>query len=249
MQLSNKLLGQGCVKEHLKSFLRKSYGGYGDLIKQYEAPSPECYMAFWRLTIHSDILDWSDITPILDLVTDLDLITEFDHYLIVRASHRTFASDAACQQRTLTPPDTWFCPSFGLACVLMLIPISPELVLFPDFWASNIPLYFCFASMQSLNGSSVNRTELAKTRRSLLILWGGFLAGPKPNAAQGTQVHVIRHFGSFVRKKVNFQKHRVLKWVSRLVCSATCRLLCAYSFFCSCRSGVLSFIDYLFFAL
>ena len=39
----------------------------------------------------------------------------------------------ACQQKTLTPPDTWFCPTLGLACVLMSRPISPELVLSPDF--------------------------------------------------------------------------------------------------------------------
>ena len=39
---------------------------------------------------------------------------------------------AACQQRTLTPPDTWSCPTLGLACVLMSRPIFPELVLSPD---------------------------------------------------------------------------------------------------------------------
>ena len=38
MQLSNKLLGQGYVKERLKLSLRKSYGRYGDLTKQYEVP-------------------------------------------------------------------------------------------------------------------------------------------------------------------------------------------------------------------
>ena len=38
MGLSNKLLGQGYVKERLKSFRRKFYGRYGDLIKQYEIP-------------------------------------------------------------------------------------------------------------------------------------------------------------------------------------------------------------------
>ena len=32
----------------------------------------------------------------------------------------------------------------GLASVLMLRPMSPELVLFQDFWVSNIPRYFCF---------------------------------------------------------------------------------------------------------
>ena len=64
---------------------------------------------------------------------------------IARGFHRTFATDAAFQQRTLTPPDTWSCPTLGLASVLILRPISPELVLFPDFWVSNIPRYFCFA--------------------------------------------------------------------------------------------------------
>ena len=38
MRLSNKLLGQGYVKERLKSSLRKCYGRYGDLTKQYEVP-------------------------------------------------------------------------------------------------------------------------------------------------------------------------------------------------------------------
>ena len=35
-RISNKLLEQGYVKERLKSSLRKCYGLYGDLIKQYE---------------------------------------------------------------------------------------------------------------------------------------------------------------------------------------------------------------------
>ena len=38
MRLSNKLFGQGYVKERLKSSLRKFYGRYGDLTKQYEVP-------------------------------------------------------------------------------------------------------------------------------------------------------------------------------------------------------------------
>ena len=59
--------------------------------------------------------------------------------------HRTYATGASCQQRTLTPPDTWSCPILGLACVLMSRQISPELVLSPDFWISNTPRYFSFA--------------------------------------------------------------------------------------------------------
>ena len=38
VRLSNKLLGQGYVKERLRSSLRKFYGRYGNLIKQYEVP-------------------------------------------------------------------------------------------------------------------------------------------------------------------------------------------------------------------
>ena len=58
--------------------------------------------------------------------------------------HRTYATGAACQQRTLIPPDTWSCPTLGLACVLMSRPISPELVLSPDLWILNTPRYFSF---------------------------------------------------------------------------------------------------------
>ena len=36
VRLSNRLLGEGYVKERWKSSLRKFYGRYGDLIKQYE---------------------------------------------------------------------------------------------------------------------------------------------------------------------------------------------------------------------
>ena len=45
-RLSNKLLGQGYVKERLKSSLRKFYGRYGDLTEQYEVP-------FSNVTRHS----------------------------------------------------------------------------------------------------------------------------------------------------------------------------------------------------
>ena len=38
VRLSNKLLGQRYVKERLRLSLRKFYGQYGDLIKQYEVP-------------------------------------------------------------------------------------------------------------------------------------------------------------------------------------------------------------------
>ena len=121
--------------------------GTGILPNNMSPPSPECYTTFWRMTIYSDPppLHWWDITPIFDHLLIWTLLPNLTFYLIVWGFHRTFATGAACQQTTLTPPDTWPCPTLGLACVLMSRPVSPDLVLFPDFWVSNIPRYFCFA--------------------------------------------------------------------------------------------------------
>ena len=120
------------------------------------------YQTIWgpplsSVTRHSGWLPHT-VTPPIDntlhqflTVTDLDLITEFDFYLIEQGFHRTYVTGAACQQRTLTPPDTWSCLTLGLLCVLMSRPISPELVLSPDFWISNIPRYFSFALVGRAN--------------------------------------------------------------------------------------------------
>ena len=56
VRVSNKLRGQGYVKECLKSSLPKFFGRYGNIIKQYEAPYSKCYTTFWRITIYSDNL-------------------------------------------------------------------------------------------------------------------------------------------------------------------------------------------------
>ena len=48
--------------------------GKGILSNNMKSPSPECFTTFWMMTIYSDTLHWSGITPI----TDLDLIAEFD---------------------------------------------------------------------------------------------------------------------------------------------------------------------------
>ena len=68
MRLSNKLLGQGYVKERLKSSLRKFYGRYGDLTKQYEVPLSRM--------LH-DILDDDHIQWHPPLIGHY---TNFDHY-------------------------------------------------------------------------------------------------------------------------------------------------------------------------
>ena len=78
MRLSNKLLGQGYVKERLKSFLRKFFGRYGDLAKQYEV---RLFRMFYDI-LEDDHIRWhppwtrhyTNLWPF----TDLNLITEFD---------------------------------------------------------------------------------------------------------------------------------------------------------------------------
>ena len=124
---------------------RKFYGRYGDLTKQYEVPLSRMLHDIldddhiqWHPTL---IGHYTNFWPLLIWT----LLPNLTFYLIVQGFHRTYATGAACQQRTLTPPDTWPCPTLGLACVLMSRPISPELVLSPDFWISNIPRYFSFA--------------------------------------------------------------------------------------------------------
>ena len=85
-----------------------------------------------------------NITPVHDTFPWLDSLPTLT-LLLNTGFHRTSATGAACRQGTLTPLDTWSCPTLGLACVLMSRPTSPELVLSPDFCISNIPRYFSFA--------------------------------------------------------------------------------------------------------
>ena len=106
-------------------------------------PSVTRHSGWWPSTVTPSI-DQA-LRQFLTLLLILTLLPNSTFYLIVRGFHRTFATGAACQQRTLTPPDTWSCPTLGLACVLMSRPISLDLVLSPDFWISNIPRYFSFA--------------------------------------------------------------------------------------------------------
>ena len=78
VRLSNKLPGQGYVKERLKSSPRKFYGRDGDLTKQYEVPLSRMLQDI----LEDDHIQWhpplmwhyTNFWPF----TDLDLITEFD---------------------------------------------------------------------------------------------------------------------------------------------------------------------------
>ena len=116
MRLSNKLLEQGYVKERLKSSLRKFYGRYGDLIKQYEVSLSQML---------NDIL-WPDHIQWQPL-----LISTF--YRILSGFHRTFAKGVACRQGTLTPPDTWSRPFGTCICSTCWDQSFSELVISPDY--------------------------------------------------------------------------------------------------------------------
>ena len=56
--------------------------------------------------------------------------------------------DYASRSMSETEQRYALCPTLGLACVLMSRPISPGLVLSPDFWISNTPRYFSFAQIE-----------------------------------------------------------------------------------------------------
>ena len=68
-------------------------------------------LAFVLLVETSDILYRLDIIPVCDIITGLDIFTESDISPNI-GFHRASATGVACQQGTLTPPDTWSRP-FG----------------------------------------------------------------------------------------------------------------------------------------
>ena len=151
VRLSNKLLGQGYVNERLRSSLRKFYGRYGDVIKQYEVTLSQMLYDI----LDEDHIQWHPqlirhYTNVWPCYWSWALLPSLTFYLIARCFHRTFATCAACQQRTLTLPDTWSCLTLGHASVLMLIPISPELVLSMDLLSFEHPSVLLFCSVSQV---------------------------------------------------------------------------------------------------
>ena len=138
MWLSNKLLWQGYVKKRLKSSLRKFYG-IGILTNNIRSPSPECYTKFWRITIYSDTLHWTDISPIFDTLLILTLLpncVRFPWYICngcgmptedaYSTGHLVLSHFGTCMCSNVETNFSWTCLVFGL-------------------WVSNIPRYFSFA--------------------------------------------------------------------------------------------------------
>ena len=134
-RLSSKLLKQGYLAERLKSSFRKFYGRYGDLIQQYE-------VSLSRMLNDILILDqqW------LPNQSDFPPISWHWHQdwpsPIMSGFHEAFATGVACQQGTLTLPDTWFRPPFwDLLMIQLLRPDFPNLhCLYSTFHLEWIPL-------------------------------------------------------------------------------------------------------------
>ena len=124
------------LAERLKSSFRKFYGRYGDLIEQYE-------VSLSRMLNDILILDqqWlpnlSDFPPI-----------SWHWYRawpspIMSGFHGAFATDMACQQGTLTLPDTWFRPPLWVClCSNCWDQIPRTCHVFTRLFTSNVPCYF-----------------------------------------------------------------------------------------------------------
>ena len=73
-------------------------------------------LAFILLFDTSDTPYRLDIIPVCDIITGLDIYTDSDISPNI-GFHRASATGVACRQGTLTSPDTWSCPTLGLASV------------------------------------------------------------------------------------------------------------------------------------
>ena len=114
-RLSCKLLVQEYVRGHLESSLMKLYGRYGDLMKHYEDPLSQMIHDI----LGHDHIQWQP--PLIRRFTQSwpcyrtrPYYRFWPYYQILGGFHRTFATGATCQQRTLTPPDTWHSPIWDL---------------------------------------------------------------------------------------------------------------------------------------
>ena len=135
-RLSNKLLEQGYVKERLKSSLRKFYGRYGDLIKQYEVSLSQMLNDI----LWPDHIQWQPPTD-----QTLYRIRPLTEIWVVSIEHLRRVWHADRGHLLLRTPGP---VPLGLAYVLRVETNPfPNLRYFTGLCSSNIPRYFLdFAS-------------------------------------------------------------------------------------------------------
>ena len=204
VRLSNKLLWQEYVKECLKTSLRKFYGRYGDLTKQNEVPSPECYTTFWWITIYSDTLH-----QLLTLLLIWTLLPNLTFYMITRGFHITFATGAACQHRTLTLPGTWSCPIWDLQMVFLFESTDTQSFItppihdrFPDLTPNRIwhlSLNWHYQLMTIYQIWLLTELDITEERlQGSICNWCGMLLGD----AYSSRHLVLSNFGTWVCSNV-----------------------------------------------
>ena len=128
LQLSNKLLEQGYVKERLKSSLRELYSRYRDLIKQYEVVLSGIFQRHsggWPYTV----------TPYIDkklrqywtMLIILTILPNLTSYLIVWCFHWAIVTGSACQQRTSYISEHLFLSNFR-TCICSNVETNSSLI-------------------------------------------------------------------------------------------------------------------------
>ena len=108
----------------------------------------------------------------LTLLMIWTLLPNLTFYLIARGFHRTFATGAACKQRTLTPPDNWSCPFLDLHLFYLLRPATPYIdktfyqfvTLLPDLTLLNMTFHEILVSIDHLQ-------RVWHANRGRLLLW------------------------------------------------------------------------------
>ena len=138
-------------KQHVNELLNRhsDSGSFmvdtGILFSNMKCLSHECQMTFWPLT-NSDFPTNQTFHQFHDLDTDFDL------HRITSGFHGAFAMGVACQQGTLTLPDTWFRPPFWDLLLLQLLrPNSSNLPCLYSIFHLEYPLVlsrFCLWSIQ-----------------------------------------------------------------------------------------------------
>ena len=132
----NKRLEQGYVKERLSSSLRKFYGRYGDLFKQYEFPLS------WRLKKFFSLTIYNDNPPLIRLHTVVTVWQNSNFHRIWRGFNTPFATNMTCRLGKQSPPDTWPRPILDLHMLYLLRPIFLQTCDFSGRCTSIIPRYF-----------------------------------------------------------------------------------------------------------
>ena len=133
----------------------------GILFNNMTSSSHERWTTFWPLTSYSEIPTNQTFNQFHDLDTELDL------HRITSGFHGAFATGVACQQGTLTLPDTWFRPAFWDFLILKLLrPVFSNLsLLFSTFHLEYPSVLYRFSF-----DLKFNRIHLTKVILKVLVI-------------------------------------------------------------------------------